>query len=281
MIAGSVLVTGASTGIGRACVDQLVAAGAHVWAAVRGDVDEQALRGAYGDAVTVLRIELTDAASIEAAGKRVGAAGPLLGLVNNAGAALPAPLEHIPLDTFRRQLEINVTGQLALIQAVLPALRAARDNGERARIVQVGSIGGRIAGPMLGPYHTSKFALVGLTDSLRAELAPSGIRVILVEPGAIATPIWQRGSDAGDEVFDQLPLAGQQRYADQIAAARTSAARSARRGRPPSTAARVILRALTRRNPRPRYLVGVDAQFAALLARLPFRLKYRLTAAPR
>lgn len=281
MIAGSVLVTGASTGIGRACVDQLVAAGAQVWAAVRGDVDEQALRSAYGDAVTVLRVELTDAASIEAAGKRVCAAGPLLGLVNNAGAALPSPLEHIPLDIFRRQLEINVTGQLAMVQAVLPALRAAREGGEPARIVQVGSIGGRIAGPMLGPYHTSKFALVGLTDSLRAELAPSGIRVILVEPGAIATPIWQRGSDAGDEVFDQLPLAGQQRYADQIAAARTSAARSARRGRPPSTAAKVILRALTRRNPRPRYLVGLDAQFAAMLARLPFRLKYRLTAARR
>src|SRR5262245_41285423 len=119
----SVVVTGASTGIGRACVTELVGAGFHVWAAVRTDRDEDQLRRDHPDAVSVLRLDLTDAGSIEAAGRQVTAAGPLYGLVNNAGVALPGPLEYMPIDVFRRQLEINLIGQLALTQAMLPALR--------------------------------------------------------------------------------------------------------------------------------------------------------------
>ena len=281
MNARSFVVTGASTGIGRACVDELVRVGTHVWATVRTDEDEQALCRDHPDAVTVLRMDLTDADSIRAAGERVGAAGPLHGLVNNAGVALPAPLEYIPIDAFRRQVEINLVGQLAVTQAMLPALRQARQQGADARIVLVGSIGGRIAGPMLGPYHASKFGLVGLADSLRAELAPSGIPVVLIEPGTIATPIWSRGGDAASELVAQLPADGRERYAAQITAIRASAARSAKRGLPPAHAARVIVKALTGRNPRPRYLVGTDAHAAAIVARLPYRLRYRLTAARR
>jgi NAD(P)-dependent dehydrogenase (short-subunit alcohol dehydrogenase family) len=149
----------------------------------------------------------------------------------------------------------------------------------QARIVLVGSIGGRIAGPMLGPYHASKFGLVGLADTLRAELAPSGIQVALVEPGAIATPIWSRGVAAADELIDQVPAAGRERYAEQIATAQETAARSAKRGLPPQRAAQVIVKALTARNPRPRSLVGMDAHAAAVVARLPFRLRYRLPPA--
>ena len=275
----SYLVTGASTGIGRACVAELAAAGSRVWAAVRSEADEKALRAEHPEAVTVLRMDLTDAESVRAAGDKVCAAGPLNGLVNNAGLALPAPLELVPLDVFRHQLEVNLTGQLAVTQAVLPALRRAREQGGQARIVMIGSIGDRMAGPMLGPYHASKFGLAGLTDSLRAELAPSGIGVVLVEPGAIATPIWQRGAAAGDELTARLPASAVARYDRQISAAREFAARAAKRGLPPQQAAREIVRALTVRSPRPRYLVGTDARIGALVARLPDRIRYRLAAA--
>jgi NAD(P)-dependent dehydrogenase (short-subunit alcohol dehydrogenase family) len=277
----SYVVTGASTGIGRACVDELARTGAHVWASVRTDDDEQTLRRDHPDAVTVLRMDVTDADSVAAAGQQVLAAGPLTGLVNNAGVALPAPLEHIPIEVFRRQLEVNLIGQLAVTQAMLPALRKSREQGADARIVMIGSIGGRIAAPMLGAYHASKFGMVGLADTLRAELAPSGIRVVLIEPGAIATPIWDRGAAAGNELLPGLPEAGRQRYSAQIAVAQSSAAKSAKRGLPPVRAAQVVLKALTATNPRPRYLVGPDAHAAAVVAQLPHRLRYRLTAARR
>jgi NAD(P)-dependent dehydrogenase (short-subunit alcohol dehydrogenase family) len=275
------VVTGASTGIGQACVAQLVAAGAQVWASVRSDKDEAALGREHGDAVTVLRLDVTDAESVRAAGERVTAAGPLHGLVNNAGVALPAPLEHIPIEVFRRQLEVNLIGQLAVTQAMLPALRKAREQGMDARIVMIGSIGGRIAAPMLGAYHASKFGLVGLADTLRAELAPSGIRVILIEPGAIATPIWGRGADAAAEVMAGISPSALERYSAQIAGAQKGAARSAKRGLPPPRAAQLIIKALTVANPRPRYLIGSDAHTAAVVAQLPHRLRYRLTAARR
>ena len=275
------MVTGASTGIGRACVDALARAGARVWATVRTDADEEALRGDHPDAVTVLRMDVTDPGAVAAAGQQVVDAGPLAGLVNNAGVALPAPLEHIPIEVFRRQMEVNLIGQLAVTQAMLPALRKSREQGADARIVMIGSIGGRIAAPMLGAYHASKFALVGLADTLRAELAPSGIKVILIEPGAIATPIWGRGEAAADELLPGLPEEGRQRYADQITNARSTAARSAKRGLPPARAAQVVVKALTAANPRPRYLIGPDAHAAAVVAQLPHRLRYRLTAARR
>lgn len=281
MSARSYVVTGASTGIGRACVDALARTGAHVWASVRADADEEALRRDHPDGVTVLRMDVTDGESVAVAGQRVLAAGPLAGLVNNAGVALPAPLEYIPIEVFRRQLEVNLMGQLAVTQAMLPALRKSRGQGADARIVMIGSIGGRIAAPMLGAYHVSKFGMVGLADTLRAELAPSGIRVILVEPGAIATPIWDRGATAANELLAGLPEEGRQRYADQMAAALSSAAKSARRGLPPARAAQVVVKALTAGNPRPRYLIGTDAHATAVVAQLPHRLRYRLTAAKR
>jgi NAD(P)-dependent dehydrogenase (short-subunit alcohol dehydrogenase family) len=281
MTSRSYVVTGASTGIGRACVDALVNAGAHVWATVRNDKDKEALEHDHPGAVTVLRLDVTDTASVQKAGQQVTEAGPLNGLVNNAGVALPAPLEAIPIEVFRRQIEVNLIGQLAVTQAMLPALRKAREQGDRARIVMVGSIGGRIAAPMLGAYHASKFGLVGLADTLRAELAPSGIPVIMIEPGAIATPIWERGGQAADQLVEQVPPEALARYEAQIATARKGAARSAQRGLPPARAAEVIVKALTAANPRPRILVGQDAHAAAVVAQLPHRLRYRLTAARR
>jgi NAD(P)-dependent dehydrogenase (short-subunit alcohol dehydrogenase family) len=166
-----------------------------------------------------------------------------------------------------------------MTQAVMPALRAARDGGGDARIVMIGSIGGRVAGPMLGAYHASKFGLVGLTDSLRAELAPSGIPVVLLEPGAVATPIWGRGRTAADEMTDGLSDQAKQRYARQFASVRADAARAERRGLPAERVATVVRTAVTASRPRARYLVGPDAHIGALLGRLSFRLARRLTAA--
>jgi NAD(P)-dependent dehydrogenase (short-subunit alcohol dehydrogenase family) len=278
MQTSSYLVTGASTGIGRATVDKLVHLGAHVWATVRSDVDERSLKDAHGEKVSVLRVDVTDLDSVKAAGEAVVKSGPLNGLVNNAGVALPAPLEHLPIETFRKQLEVNLVGQLAVTQAMLPALRKAKELNQTARIVMIGSIGGRIAGPVIGAYHASKFGLVGLTDSLRAELAPSGIGVFLIEPGAISTPIWERSTAAGDPLMDTLSEQAQQIYAKQIAAARANAASAPKRGIPPQRAANLIAKVLTAQRPRPRYLLGPDAHIASIIARLPYRLRYKLTA---
>jgi NAD(P)-dependent dehydrogenase (short-subunit alcohol dehydrogenase family) len=142
----------------------------------------------------------------------------------------------------------------------------------------VGSIGDRIAGPMIGAYHAAKFGLAGLTGSLRAELRPAGIEVVLVEPGAIATPIWSRGTTAAAELLQQLPAEAIGRYSRQIQAARDMAARAARDGLRPEAVAEVIAGALEARRPRPRYLVGRDARIAALLTHLPDRLRDRLLA---
>jgi len=270
----SVLVTGASTGIGAATVTTLVERGFDVWAGVRAEADAERLAAEHGDRVRVLRFDVTDPAGVAAAGKEVTAAGPLHGLVNNAGVAVPGPLEFLPITALREQLEVNLLGQLAVTQAVLPALRAAT-----GRIVMVGSISGRIAGPLLGAYSASKFGLVGLTDSLRAELAPWRIRVILIEPGPIATPIWRRGGEASVRLMAQLPEEVGELYAAQIAQVRKVAARAEARGLPPAAAAAVIAAALTSRNPRPRSLVGREAKLGSLVARLPYRLRYRLTAA--
>ncbi|GAB3416629.1 SDR family oxidoreductase [Flindersiella endophytica] len=284
----SVLVTGASSGIGRATTVKLSEAGFHVWAsALPEEYDEAAadLTQQLGDAVTPLPLDITSAESIAEAGEQIRAAGPLYGLVNNAGVAIPGPLEYLPLEAFRRQLEVNLVGHLAVTQAMLPALRqsgseAGADGADGpARIVLTGSILGRVAAPMVGPYCASKFGLRGMADSLRAELAPSGIKVTLIEPGSIATPIWTRSSATGQEIADALPPEAE-RYAGQLAATRESSDRFAARGIPPERVAKAIVRALTSRSPRPRQLVGPDALAIAVALRLlPDRLINRVTAA--
>ncbi len=273
MSRGTVLVTGASSGIGAACVASLRGAGFEVVATVRSEADEQQLTAQYAGRVTVLRCDVTDAGQVAELGRHVGDLA-LAGLVNNAGTAVPGPLEYLPVEELRRQLEVNLVGQLAVTQVALPALRRAG-----GRIVMVGSIADRIAGPMLGAYHASKFGLLGMTDSLRAELAPSGVRVVLVEPGVIATSIWNTGQSVGEDLLAGMPPDAEERYGAQIDAKRTEAARAGERGLPASAVADVITQALTTKRPRPRYLVGRDAKAAAVVAGLPFRLRYRLTAA--
>ena len=272
-----VLVTGASTGIGRASVDALVAAGFSVFATVRRDEDAEALRKAHGAAVTPLMMDLLDDDSVRAMGAEVVAAGSLFGLVNNAGAAFPGPLEYLPIELFRRQLDVNVTGQLLVTQVVLPALRRAAQETGDARIVMIGSIGGRIAGPILGAYHTAKHGLVGLTGALRAELAPFGIKVVLLEPGAIATPIWGKGASFGEELRTQNPE-GYARYAAQLRGASDMSRRGTDKGLDPAAVAAVIVKSLEEQNPAPRRTVGVDGKVVAVMTRLlPFRAVYRMS----
>lgn len=271
----SVVVTGASTGIGAATVRTLVEDGFFVWATVRRQQDADRLSAEHGEAVRAVLMDLEDHDSVRAAGALVTAAGPLHGLVNNAGAALPGPLEYLPIEVFRRQLDINLVGQLLVTQVMLPALFAAAEGHGEARIVMIGSIGGRIAGPVLGAYAAAKHGLVGLTGSLRAELAPSRIKVFLVEPGAIATPIWGRGAASGDAVV--VPPEARERYASMLESAREMSRNGTERGLPPEAVADVIRTALTARRPPPRQVVGRDAQVLAAMVRvLPFRTLYWL-----
>ena len=281
MLPRAVVVTGVSTGIGRATVLELVGAGFRVFGTVRREADAESLRQQFPELVTPLIMDLLDEDSVRAAGEVVNAAGPLFGLVNNAGAALPGPLEIIPIEVFRRQIEINLTAQLLVTQVMLPALHRSADQVGDARIIMIGSISGRLSGPMLGGYGAAKHGLAGLSSSLRAELAPFKIKVLLIEPGAIATPIWDRGRAAADQVQSQNPDINA-RYSDQIQAAAKMANRLAGSGLDASVAATVILEALQDDNPPPRQVVGREAKVIAALARLlPYRVLYSLTARAR
>jgi NAD(P)-dependent dehydrogenase (short-subunit alcohol dehydrogenase family) len=253
---GLVLVTGASTGIGEACAGHLASLGFSVFAGVRKDADADRLRG---EGVEPVRLDVTDGDSIEAAARRVG--GDLAGLVNNAGIAVSGPVEFVPLDEWRRQLEVNVLGQVAVTQAFLPALRRAR-----GRVVNNSSIGGRIALPLAGPYAASKFALEAVSDSLRREVRGFGVEVVVVEPGGVATPIWDKGLDTADSLMDGMPEDAERLYGGLAAALRAEAERLGREGLPPTEVAQVVGRALTARKPRTRYLVGRDAKARAKLA---------------
>jgi NAD(P)-dependent dehydrogenase (short-subunit alcohol dehydrogenase family) len=186
--------------------------------------------------------------------------------VLNAGIALAAPLEFVPLEDLRRQLEVNVVGQVALLQGILPALRTSR-----GRIVLMGSVSGRLALPFLGPYAASKFAVEALADSLRGELAPFGVRVSLVQPGSIATPMWRKGGERAE----RLPAEAVRLYGGEIEALRAWAAR---RGAmtPPEEVARVVEQALTADRPRTRYVVGEGARTRTLIGRAPDRVRDRL-----
>jgi NAD(P)-dependent dehydrogenase (short-subunit alcohol dehydrogenase family) len=269
----TVVVTGASKGIGAAAVRRLVADGFRVVAGVRRDEDAKALGDELGDLVVPALLDVTDPDAVTTAAELVSevGGGTLAGLVNNAGIAVAAPLEFLPPAELRRQLEVNVVGQHAVTKALVPMLR--RGHG---RIVNIGSIGDRIVSPMTGPYHVSKFALRAWNDTLRLELAPWDVKVVLVEPGAVATPIWETSIAAAERLQQALPAGVEELYGRAIAAARAGALRNAARGMPPDQVAAVVARALTARRPRTRYLVGTDARVAAMVARLPDRVRDRL-----
>lgn len=268
----SVLVTGASSGIGEACALQLASRGWKVFAGVRSDDAIARLSATgYGD-VTPLRMDVTDAASIRAAAefitRETGTRG-LTGLVNNAGIAVAAPLEFLTLDMLREQLEVNVIGQLAVTQAMLPLLRTAR-----GRIVNMGSVSGRVALPFLAPYAMSKFALEAMSDSLRVELAAWRIHVAVIEPGVIDTPIWRRSLAAADRLLGELPKTAHDLYGAMMTPMRQAVMKL--RGSPVTTVVRAVLHALSARRPRARYVVGGDSRIRLLLDALPWRMRDRI-----
>lgn len=272
---GAVLITGAAKGIGNACVQRLVRR-FRVYAGVRRSEDGEVLRAELGDDVVPVRLEVTDADAIAAAATFIRSdLGdlPLAGIVNNAGLAVAGPLEFLPLDELRRQLEVNVIGQVAVTQAMLPLLRSSR-----GRIVNMGSIAGKSAMPMTGPYSASKFALEAITDSLRVELMPFGVDVIIIEPGVIATPIWQTSIEAADVVMKRLPPKAFEYYGHIMERVRARALNGDIGGLPADSVARVVEHALTADRPRTRYMVGRDAKLRALLNRLPDRWRDRLIA---
>jgi NAD(P)-dependent dehydrogenase (short-subunit alcohol dehydrogenase family) len=281
---GTVVVTGASTGIGRACALHLDGLGFEVLAGVRKPEDGERLQGEASGRLAPLRIDVTDADSIAAAGaeveERVGDRG-LAGLVNNAGVSFGGPLEFTSPDEVRSHFEVNLIGHVAVTQRLLEALRRAR-----GRVVNMSSVGARVTAPMLGPYGMAKAGMERFTDSLRRELRPWGMWVAAVEPGSVATPIWEKGEATANELEAGMPERGHRLYGEAITALRKTARETGERGVPPEKVARAVAHALTARRPRARYLVGMDARaMVALQSLLPTRafdaVMYRSMGLPR
>ena len=271
----AVVVTGASSGIGAACALDCVGRGMTVFAGVRDPRAGEALVAKGGPLLIPIRLDVTDetsiARSVEVVQQVVGEGG-LGGLVNNAGIAIGSPLEVISLSLLRKQLEVNVIGQIAVTQAFLPLLRQGR-----GRIVNMGSIAGRGTIPLLGPYSASKFALEALTDALRMELQPWGIQVSIIEPGAIATPIWEKSDMAAGELEASASEEAKALYGVAVVRIREAIVQAAQRAIPPEAVVQAVHHALTSSHPRTRYLVGTDAKLRAWMVKwLPDRIQDRL-----
>lgn len=247
----TIVITGCSTGLGRATALHCAALGWRVWATVRTEADlskllVEAMAQGWGDRLTPVLCDITQPDDVARLARVVGAATPTLdALVNNAGTGYPGPLEILPVAEVRAQLEVNTLAHLAVSQALLPLLKPARGT-----LINVSSIGGRIVYPLTGAYHMSKFALEAMSDALRLELAPSGVRVVVIEPGSSPTPIWETSFSRA------LTGDAQQRaqaYAPLIAAVRRIALADAARGFPPEQFARLVARIVLSRRPAPRY----------------------------
>jgi NAD(P)-dependent dehydrogenase (short-subunit alcohol dehydrogenase family) len=261
---GAVLVTGTSSGMGKACALRLDRAGYTVFAGVRQERDAQMLKQAGSSRLIPVILDVTDAHSISAAvsliRETVGEAG-LIGLVNNAGVAVTAPMELVPLEELRRQFEINVFGQVAVIQACLPLIRQAR-----GRILNVSSVGGRVTIPFNGAFCASKYALESISDALRMELLPWGIHVIVIEPGGIRTAAGDKLVADSEAMLKRFSASGTKLYAQAYRAFVQSLLKIEEEGVGPEAMAEIALRALTARTPRNRYPVGPKSRLLPLVA---------------
>lgn len=267
----TVVVTGVSTGIGHAAAKVLVEHGMRVFGSVRSEADAARLSRELGRRFTPLLFDVTDQTAVAEAARDVERAlggETLYGLVNNAGIAVPGPLLHIRIEDFRRQLDVNLTGQLIVIQAFAPLL----DGDEPGRIVMISSVGGRNASPFTGPYHTTKFGLEGFSESLRREMMVFGIDVIVIAPGTIATPIWDKAG-----ALDVSPYAGTV-YAPAIDAVKKKLAEAKDKGLPAEKVGEAIWRALTVPHPKTRYTITPDPLTHLALALLPSRWIDRIYA---
>jgi NAD(P)-dependent dehydrogenase (short-subunit alcohol dehydrogenase family) len=257
---GFAVVTGSASGIGRASAERLAGLGYDVIPVMRRD------EPLGGPVLEPVLLDIGDQAAIGPACQQIldRTGGRIAALVNNAGINVNGPFEVLPIADWRRQFDVNFFGHLELTQGLLPALLTAG-----GRIVNIGSVGGRLSVPFLGPYSASKFAMRAWSDAIRLELAPHGVRVVLIEPGAIATPMWDKGLASADAMVAELDADLRQRYADQITGARRAAAMAERHAIPVARCAKVVAKAVTTERPRGRYLVGPDAWLQAAISVLP------------
>ncbi|MBL6854362.1 MAG: SDR family NAD(P)-dependent oxidoreductase [Alphaproteobacteria bacterium] len=265
----SVVVTGSSTGIGWGIAKVLIQKGFRVFGSVRKAADGERLEKEFGPNFMPVPFDVTDAGAVARGAEQVAAAlggETLAGLVNNAGIAVAGPLLYMKIDEFKQQIEVNLTGQLIVTQAFAPLLGVDRSRkGEPGRIVMISSVGGKNANPFLGPYNASKFGLEGMSESLRRELMLFGIDVIVVGPGAVATPIWDKA-----EQLDVTPYANTP-YAESLNKVRDYMIASGRKGFPPEKLGEAVHTALTTAKPKTRYTVTPEPLQNFLMLNLPKR----------
>ena len=257
------VVTGASAGIGAATARALAARGFHVLAGVRRPKDAEALRTTM---IEPIMLDITQEEQIAALARRIAddpERRPLGVLVNNAGLGVNAPVETLPMAEWRRLFDVNLFGHVAVTQALLPALIESRGT-----VVNISSVGGRVAMATYGPYAGSKFALEAVSDSLRREVAPLGVRVIVIEPGAVTTDLLSQVGERGDRIVDEMTPDQRGRYESLMGAVVAQAKASMPNGAPPEEAARVIVDAITSERPRARYTVGRGTGAIVRLVRL-------------
>jgi NAD(P)-dependent dehydrogenase (short-subunit alcohol dehydrogenase family) len=268
---GAVLISGASTGIGRATALLLDRSGYRVFAGVRKQEDGARLRGSASDRLYPLRLDITDGEQIAAALEQVEASLPaergLAALVNNAGIAVVGPLEYLSLDELRRQLEVSVVGHVAMTQAFLPLIKKGR-----GRIINVGSATGRFALPFLGAYSISRFGMEAFTDALRQELRPWGIHVSLITPGTVETQMWNTAPSNAEDALRDMPPAAREDYLDMASAMMDLMNKGRSRALAPDALAQVVRVALESRFPRTRYRRGPGATMAVVGSWFPSSL---------
>jgi NAD(P)-dependent dehydrogenase (short-subunit alcohol dehydrogenase family) len=272
----SVVVTGASTGIGYATAKTLIATGFRVFGSVRNKADAERVSKELGPNFTPLSFDITDEQAVKNAASQVRAAlagETLAGLVNNAGISVPGPVLEIPIADFRRQIEINVVGQVIVLQAFAPMLGADPSlKGPPGRIVMISSVAGKRSLPFAGPYSASKHAIEGLSESLRRELMLFGIDVIVIGPGPIKTPIWEKGEKADLARFGNTP------YFEPMKKLRGGMQAMGAAGLPAEDVAQLILHALTARKPWTRYTITPGHASRMLISFLPKRMQDRMIA---
>ena len=272
----SVVITGASTGIGWASAKLLLDRGFRVFGSVRKAADAERLRNEFGVNFTPLSFDVTDEAAVRAAAGEVRTAlegETLAGLVNNAGIAVAGPALELGIGEFRRQFEVNVIGPIIATQAFAPLLGADPSlRGPKGRIVMISSVAGKNGNPLSSPYSASKHAIEGLSESLRRELMLFGIDVVIVAPGAVKTPIWGKSEDVDLSVYRNSP------YLPVLQKVRAFVAQLAQTGLPAERIAEVVATALTSANPKTRYQITPDPMRHLIIAALPKRVGDRIIA---
>lgn len=270
----SVVVTGVSTGIGWGAAKVMTEAGFRVFGSVRKETDAKRLSAELGPNFEPLLFDVVDEKAVRAAAstvRRMLDGEKLFGLVNNAGIAVAGPIAYLPVEEFRKQLDVNLTGVVIATQAFLPLLGMDHDlRGAPGRIVNISSVGGRNATPFLGPYNASKFGLEGLSEAMRRELLPFAIDVVVIAPGAVATAIWGKAGEAELARYANTP------YAEQLQKLQKLAAEQGRRGLKPEVLGRAIMKALTIAKPKVRYTITPEPVLNFVLGTVPKRTADRL-----